>query len=48
LLTITTERDDPLQSVSVRLKVKNYSYLSYVMRNFLRAKRCGDMLVELL
>jgi hypothetical protein len=33
------ERDDSLQSVSVRLDRKNYSYWSYVMRNFLKAKK---------
>jgi hypothetical protein len=39
LLIIATERDDSLQSVSVRLDVKNYSYWSYVMRNFLKGKK---------
>jgi hypothetical protein len=33
------ERDDSLQSVSVRLGRKNYSYWSYVMRNFLKGKK---------
>jgi len=33
------ERDDSLQSVSVRLDRKNYSYWSYVMRNFLKGKK---------
>lgn len=31
--------DDSLQSVSVRLDGKNYSYWSYVMRNFLKGKK---------
>ena len=35
---MATERDDSLQSVSVRLNGKNYSYWSYVMRNFLKGK----------
>jgi hypothetical protein len=33
------ERNDSLQSVSVRLDGKNYSYWSYVMRNFLKGKK---------
>lgn len=33
------ERDDSLQSISVRLDGNNYSYWSYVMRNFLKGKR---------
>jgi hypothetical protein len=33
------ERDDSLQFVSVRLDEKNYSYWSYVMRNFLKGKK---------
>ena len=36
---MATERDDSLQSVSVRLNGKNYSYWSYVMRNFLKSKK---------
>jgi hypothetical protein len=43
---MTTERDDSLHSVSVRLDGKNYSYWSYVMQNVLKVKRCGDMSVE--
>ena len=39
------ERDDSLQYVRVRLDGKNYSYLSYVMRNFLKGNNCGDILV---
>jgi len=39
LLIMATERDDLLQSVSVRLDGKNYSYWSYVMRNFLKGKK---------
>jgi hypothetical protein len=39
LLTITTERDNSLQSVSVRLDGKNYSYLSYVMIYFFKGKK---------
>jgi len=36
---MATERDDSLQSVSVRLDEKNYSYWSYAMRNFLKGKK---------
>jgi hypothetical protein len=36
---MATERDDSLQSVSVRLDEKNYSYWSYVMKNFLKGKK---------
>jgi len=36
---MTTKRDDSLQSVSVTLDEKNYSYWSYVMRNFLKGKK---------
>jgi hypothetical protein len=36
---MATERDESLQSVSVRLDGKNYSYWSYVMRNFLKGKK---------
>jgi hypothetical protein len=43
---MTTERDDTLHSVSVRLDGKNYSYWSYVMQNVLKVKKCGDMSVE--
>jgi len=39
LLIIATKRDDSLQSVSVRLDIKNYSYWSYLMRNFLKGKK---------
>jgi len=39
LLIMATERDDSLQSVSVRLDEKNYSYWSYAMRNFLKGKK---------
>jgi hypothetical protein len=35
---MATERDDSLQSMSVRLDGKNYSYWSYIMRNFLKGK----------
>jgi hypothetical protein len=45
---MATERNDLLQSVSVRLDGKIYWYWSYVMRVFLMVKRCGDMLVELM
>ena len=33
------ERDDSLQSISVRLNGKNYSYWCYVMKNFLKGKK---------
>jgi len=39
LLIIASERDDSLQFVNVRLDGKNYSYWSYVMRNFLKDKK---------
>ena len=39
LLIMATERDDLLHSVSMRLDEKNYSYWSYVMRNFLKGKK---------
>jgi hypothetical protein len=38
-LIIATERDDSLQSVSVKLDRKNYSYWSYIMQNFLKNKK---------
>jgi hypothetical protein len=34
--------------VSVRLDGKNYSYWSYVMRNFLKGKKMWGILVELI
>ena len=34
-----TTGDDSLQYVSVRLDENNYSYWSYVMRNFLKGKK---------
>jgi hypothetical protein len=36
---MATKRDYSLQSMSVRLDGKNYSYWSYVMRNFLKGKK---------
>ena len=36
---MASERDDSLQSISVRLDGKNYSYWSYVMKNFLKGKK---------
>lgn len=33
------ERDDSLQCISVRLDRQNYSYCSYVMKNFLNRKK---------
>jgi hypothetical protein len=36
---MVAERDDSLQSVSVRLDGKNYLYWSYVMKNFLKGKK---------
>ncbi|XP_022866162.1 uncharacterized protein LOC111385969 [Olea europaea var. sylvestris] len=35
----SVKSDDSLQSMSVRLDGKNYSYWSYVMRNFLKGKK---------
>jgi hypothetical protein len=39
---MATERGDPLQSVSVRLDRKNYSYWSYVMQNFFKGKKMWE------
>ncbi|KAI9170266.1 hypothetical protein LWI28_025286 [Acer negundo] len=36
---MTGERDDSLQSISMRLDGKNYLYWSYVMKNFLKGKK---------
>ena len=36
---MATKSDNSLQSVSVRLDGKNYSYWIYVMRNFLKGKK---------
>jgi hypothetical protein len=36
---MVAERDDSLQSVSVRLDGKNYSYWSYVMKFFFKGKK---------
>jgi hypothetical protein len=36
---MATERDDSLQSMSVRLDGKNYSYWSYVMKFFFKCKK---------
>ena len=35
---MASRKDDSLQSISVQLDGKNYSYWSYVMKNFLRGK----------
>ncbi|XP_073136982.1 uncharacterized protein [Henckelia pumila] len=35
---MVSRKDDSLQSISVQLDGKNYTYWSYVMKNFLRAK----------
>ncbi|XP_073309961.1 uncharacterized protein [Primulina huaijiensis] len=35
---MATHKDDSLQSISVQLDGKNYSYWCYVMKNFLRGK----------
>ena len=43
---MATERDDSLQSMSVRLDGKNYSYCSYVMRNFLKGKKMWGYVSE--
>jgi hypothetical protein len=43
---MATERDDSLQSMSVRLDGKNYSYWSYVMRNFLKGKKMWGYVSE--
>ncbi|KAK4485459.1 hypothetical protein RD792_008100 [Penstemon davidsonii] len=36
---MTSESGDSLQSISVRLNGKNFSYWSYVMKNFLKGKK---------
>ena len=36
---MATEKDNSLQSMSVKLDGKNYSNWSYVMRNFLKGKK---------
>jgi hypothetical protein len=43
---MTTERDDSLQSVSVRLDRKNYSYWSHEMRNFHKGKKMWEYVSE--
>jgi hypothetical protein len=45
-LIIATERDGSLQSMSVRLDGKNYSYWSYVMQNFLKGKKIWGYINE--
>jgi len=37
-LVTTTCKEDSLQSISMQLDGKNYSYWSYVMENFVRGK----------
>jgi hypothetical protein len=39
---MATERDYSLQSVSVRLNGKHYSYWSYVMWNFFKSKKMWE------
>jgi len=39
---MATRKDDFLQSISVQLDGKNYSYRSYVIKNFLRGKSMWD------
>ena len=46
LLIIVTERDDLLQSVSVRLDKKIYSYWSYEMRTFFKGKKIQGYVSE--
>jgi hypothetical protein len=36
---MASDKDDSLQSISVQLNGKNYSYWSYVMKNFLKGKK---------
>jgi hypothetical protein len=43
---MTTEKDDSLHSVSVRLDGKNYSYWSYVMQNVLKGKKMWGYVSE--
>lgn len=38
-IIMASERDDSFQSINVRLNGKNYSYWSYVMKNFLIGKK---------
>jgi hypothetical protein len=39
LLIMAIETDDSIQSVSVRLDENNYSYWSYVIKNFFKGKK---------
>jgi len=43
---MTTKRDDSLQSMSVRLDGKNYSYWSYVVQNVLKDKKMWGYVSE--
>ena len=43
---MATERDYSHQFMSVRLDGKNYSYWSYVMRNFLKGKKTWGYVSE--
>jgi hypothetical protein len=43
---MATGRDDSLQSMSMRLDGKNYSYWSYVMRNFHKGKKMWGYVSE--
>lgn len=45
---MAAERDDSLQSISIRLNGQNYSYWSYVMRNFLKGKRMWNYVTGVL
>lgn len=38
---MTIDRDDSLQSISVKLNGKSYSYSSTLMKNFLKGKDCA-------
>jgi hypothetical protein len=43
---MATERDDSLQSMSVRLDGKNCSYWSYMMINFFKGKKMWGYVSE--
>ena len=40
------EKDSSLQSMSVKLDVNNYSYWSYVIRNFFKGKKLWEYFIR--
>ena len=43
---MATEKDGSFQSLSVKLDVNNYSYWSYVIRNFLKGKKLWGYVIR--